>query len=333
MNERRAFVSRATSARNWLRLVVLLVGLGQLTACHFFRAPRADMPALSAGREAQSLHVQARDRRYVLYVPKRHDEHPPLVVLLHASRQTAESMRRVTGYAFERLAEQHGFIVVYPESHGRRWNDCRAAGRYRARRQNVDDVGFVLRLVDELVAKQRIDPARVFFVGYSSGAQLAFRIALERPERVAGIAAFSASLPTPESWSCNALGRPVPVLLMNGTHDRINPYQGGKVSVFGFASRGTVRSARASAEFFAELAGGSLVEHVSIVKGGQVAGERWRWYAPSAADVELLSVHGGGHVIPGPSSAFPRILGAVSRVIDGPREAWSFFARQLARAR
>jgi hypothetical protein len=33
-------------------------------------------------------------------------------------------------------------------------------------------------------------------------------------------------------------------------------------------------------------------------------------------------------VVPGPGAAFPRILGKVSDVLDGPREAWNFFARQ-----
>jgi hypothetical protein len=37
-------------------------------------------------------------------------------------------------------------------------------------------------------------------------------------------------------------------------------------------------------------------------------------------------------VVPGPSAAFPRILGKVSEALDGPREVWNFFARQHAGA-
>jgi polyhydroxybutyrate depolymerase len=44
--------------------------------------------------------------------------------------------------------------------------------------------------------------------------------------------------------------------------------------------------------------------------------------------VMLIAVHGGGHVVPGPDAAFPRILGKVTPVIDGPRQVWDFFARQ-----
>jgi poly(3-hydroxybutyrate) depolymerase len=39
-------------------------------------------------------------------------------------------------------------------------------------------------------------------------------------------------------------------------------------------------------------------------------------------------VQGGGHVVPSPGAAFPRILGRVSLAIDSARESWEFFARQ-----
>jgi polyhydroxybutyrate depolymerase len=150
---------------------VVLAPMIVLSACHFFRAPKAQVPTLSAGRNARTLRFQGQERSYLLYEPKRRRPRAPLVILLHASRQSAEDMRRTTGYAFEALAEQHGFVAVYPESYGRRWNDCRQAGRYRARRHNIDDVGFVLALIDQLAKTADVDPTRVFLVGYSSGAQ------------------------------------------------------------------------------------------------------------------------------------------------------------------
>jgi polyhydroxybutyrate depolymerase len=82
-------------------------------------------------------------------------------------------------------------------------------------------VSFVSALIDKLALTERIDPSRVFLAGYSGGGQLAFRFALERPERVAAIAAFSANLPTPDDLVCLARGEPVPALLINGTRDRI----------------------------------------------------------------------------------------------------------------
>jgi polyhydroxybutyrate depolymerase len=298
------------------------------TGCHLLRAPRAPVPALSAGIHADSVRVQDRARSYLVYLPPHRRARAPLLVLLHGSKQTGEGLRKATGYAFDKLADQHGFVTVYPDGYRRRWNDCRAAGRYAARKLQVDDVGFVLALIEQLRVRADIDPTRVFLAGYSAGGQLAFRIALERPDRVAGIAAFSASLPTSQNWACHVVGKPVPVLLVNGTRDRINPYQGGKVTVFGFASRGMVRSAQASAEYFADLAGVSTLERVRLGESDDTWIEQLRWYEPGATEVMLLTVHGGGHVVPGPDAAFPRILGPVSPALDGPGEVWRFFSRQ-----
>lgn len=298
------------------------------SACHLFRAPKPELPSLSAGIHSGTLRVQGLDRSYLIYTPKLRRPAAPLLILLHGSRQTGEGLRRATGYAFDRLADQHGFVAVYPDGFKRRWNDCRAGGRYAARKLGIDDVSFVLGLADELAAAGAIDPTQVFLAGYSGGGQLAFRVALERPERVAGIAAFGANLPSVDNFGCSAVGRPVPVLLINGTADRINPHAGGRVSVFGFASRGHVRSSRETAEYFAQLAGHHHVERTRIAESSQLWIEQLRWHAPNAAEVMLLAVHGGGHVIPGPSAAFPRVLGKVSSVIDAPHEAWQFFARQ-----
>lgn len=316
-------------SRAWsCSLLWLLVALG-LSGCHLLRAPSPRIPEQSRGRVPQQLHVDARIRSYVAYVPQTTRPGAPLLMLLHGSRQSAEDLRRATGYAFERIAEEQGFVVVYPEAFGTRWNDCRAAGAYAARAQNVDDVHFLTELIDTLATRVEIDRSRVFIAGYSSGAQLAFRAAIERPERFAAIAAFGANLPTEENWlrACGAASPRIPVLLVNGTGDRINPFAGGRVSVFGFASRGTVRSAWKSAEFFADARAAQRPRPRHEGAADDRWGE-WRWARPGAAEVVLLAVRGGGHVVPGPSSSFPRILGKVSRTLDGPRAAWSFFARQ-----
>ena len=92
-----------------------------------------------------------------------------------------------------------------------------------------------------------IDPREVFAVGYSNGAQMAYRLALEVPNEVRAVAAISANLPTPQNLDCRPSGQPVSVLVMNGTNDPINAYNGGTVSIFGFGNRGTVLSSEETA--------------------------------------------------------------------------------------
>ena len=69
----------------------------------------------------------------------------------------------------------------------------------------------------------------------------------------AGIAAISANLPTDDNSICQKAGRAVPVAIINGTADPINPYGGGRVTLFGFGDRGTVVSSAESAAQFARL--------------------------------------------------------------------------------
>ena len=102
-------------------------------------------------------------------------------------------------------------------------------------------------MVRALIARFRdshgIDASQVFAAGYSNGGQVVFRFAAEMPDRFAGLAAVAATQPTSDNFSCETSGRPIPVLLMNGTGGPIVPYTGGVISLFGFRPRGTALSA------------------------------------------------------------------------------------------
>jgi polyhydroxybutyrate depolymerase len=116
-------------------------------------------------------------------------------------------------------------------------------------------MGFIHALIARMAQEHGIDTKHVFVLGYSNGGQMAFRLAIETPDEVAAVAALGASLPTPDSSSCAQQGRTARVMLANGTLDPINPYEGGKVTIFGFGYRGTALSSRASADQLAQRNG------------------------------------------------------------------------------
>ncbi len=164
-------------------------------------------------------------------------------------------MSTLTFRAFDALAEEHGFIPVYPDGFESHWNDCRASASYAANTQDIDDVGFLRELVLTLQARHGVDPERVYATGLSNGGQMAYRLGLEAPELVAGIAAIAANLPIGDNLDCAAKGRAVPTLIINGTDDPVNPYAGGVVEILGNSSRGTVLSSLATANYWARLSG------------------------------------------------------------------------------
>lgn len=237
-------------------------------------------------------------------------------------------MRRISGYGFDRLAAQEGFLVAYPDGFEGHWNDCRKAASYSARLRDVDDVAFLRALVARLAQEYRVDPQRVYVAGYSNGGQMAFRLAAEAPGLPAAIAAVAASLPTTGNDACRPVERPTAALLINGTRDPINPYLGGKVSLFGFGDRGAVRSTLDSARWWAGLNGIAAPPDVApLTRPGPVWTERQRWQEDGHPPVELLSVHGGGHVLAQPDYRFPRILGKSDPELDAPVEIWRFFSQ------
>jgi polyhydroxybutyrate depolymerase len=309
---------------------IVVVALGGALFGYFVYSPAPEIPRLSGELTKGTIEVGGRKRTYLTYVPQGLTKGAPLVVVMHGSGENGARMRRATGYGFERLADERGFAVVYPDGYQGYWNGCNTAGDYSANKLNIDDVGFLAGLVDRLVAEIGVDPGRVFATGISRGGHMAFRLALEAPSRFRAVAAVAANVPMPENFKCKPAGQGTSsVMIMNGTKDPLNPFDGGEVTLFGFYGRGKVRSSRESGQYFADLnniAGTPETNGTPVTDGAHVQQVLWR--NDSTVEVELVAIHGGGHVIPQPYWRYPRILGPTPREPNGPAMIWAFFERQ-----
>ena len=318
-------------------LALLLVVVIALLWWWYLRADSMAPPALPGAVQTGSLDYEGHRRSWLAYVPASKPAHPALVFVLHASMGTGEDMRVMTRYGFDVLAERDGFIAVYPDGYERHWNDCRGSATYAANIENIDDVGFLHALVQRMVDEQGVDPAQVFATGLSNGGQMAFRLGLEAPDLVAGVAAMAASLPVDANLDCEPSGSAVAAMVMNGTADPVNPYDGGLVEIFGDASRGTVSSSVETAEYWAGLAGysrtGAYRAWPKQVDDDETYVTSTDWSAPGRVPVSLVTIVGGGHSVPNPVFNLPRILGPTSHQLDAPEVIWEFFDRVPSRAR
>lgn len=309
-----------------LSLLLLAVGVYE------FRFPRVAMPELSGTLHRGTLQVGGRDRSFCFYLPRSVERHPALLLVLHGSTMDGADMRQATVCGFDVVADREGFIAVYPDGYENHWNDCRVAGDYEAKRQRIDDVSFMRGLVDGFVEKYGVARERVFATGVSNGGQMTFRLALEAPDLVRGIAAIAASLPTADNQACSPVGRPIAVMVINGTADPMNPFQGGKVALYGLLySRGTVQSTMATMRYWAKLADCSGEPSSDFLSDrdpsdGTVT-RRWIWSSENGPDVVLLEVQDGGHTIPQRQTSFPRLLGHTSHDFSACEEIWKFFRR------
>ena len=311
-------------------LVVVAVAVVVLAWWWYLRADAMAVPALPGTLQTGSLQYQGHKRSWLAYVPASKVAEPALVLVMHGSRGDSLQMRTASRYGFDMLAERYGFVVVYPDGYENHWNDCRGSANYSANTDNIDDVGFLRALVQQMIDEQGVAPERVFATGLSNGGQMAYRLAMEAPELVAGIAAMAANLPVPANLGCEPSGEAVATLVMNGTADPVNPYDGGLVEIFGDTSRGAVMSAQDTAAYWAGLAGyrgeGEHRAWPQPVADDETSVHSIEWAAPGKVPVTLLRIEGGGHSVPHPVLSLPRILGPTSHQLDGPETIWQFFS-------
>ena len=146
--------------RRWL---VVVIGVATALAR---QNPACSMSRAVVDQETD-LQVGNLQRTYHLHVPSSYDgiTRTPLVLVFHGLLETSQEMVEMTGLS--ELADQTGFVVVYPDSIGRHWNDGR--GQTALAPRDVDDVGFVKALLRHLETTLAIDSTRVYATGMSNG--------------------------------------------------------------------------------------------------------------------------------------------------------------------
>lgn len=306
--------------------MALLIGLVILEMRHSY----PPMPKLAGRIERGALLHGGRMRTWIAYVPARPAQHPALVIALHPSMGTGERAREAFGYDFDLLADQNGFIAIYPQGFEGHWNDCKVRGAYSAKREDIDDVGFLHALVDRLVKDHNVDRSRVYVTGISNGGSMTLCLALQTPDFARAYAAVVASVPAPENMAGTPKNQAVSMLLMNGTDDPINPWNGGDVVLWPvLRNRGPVLSAQASVDYFRKLAGldgGPQVTRFPDVDAGDGSTvDRSLWSARGKRTVALYAVQGGGHNVPHPAMHGWRLLGNSNRDIHAATEIFKFF--------
>jgi len=288
------------------------------------QSPNPEPPRVTGKIQEGKIRVGDRERSYVAYLPASLSPGAALVIVLHGSNMTGERMRRATGWIFELLADRRGFALVYPNAHQGTWNECRKDASASARIAGIDDVGFVRALIGSFTTEFKIDHKKVNVFGFSGGGHMGFRLAFEAPGEIAAVAAAGASLPTPESSSCPVDGKTSRIMLINGSADPINPYDGGP-----HPAGGSVMSSQASVMAVAKR-NNMLARPVEKViqlpsKGDQTSVHLLTWQRGGQSVVALYSIRGGGYVIPQPVFRFPEHLG-VTGSFDTPSAAITFFA-------
>ncbi len=141
--------------------------------------------------EAHAFSNHAGTRAYKVYVPAGKSVQPlSMIVMLHGCTQSADDF--AAGTQMNRLADEHGFVVVYPEqaSHANAskcWNWFRPQDQLRG----AGEPCLIDGIVREVAARVGADPRRIYVAGLSAGAAMAVVMGQTYPELFAGVGAHS----------------------------------------------------------------------------------------------------------------------------------------------
>lgn len=275
----------------------------------------------SPGAYTLGFVVGGLERSINVYVPEGYDpdELMPLVLVLHGAGGTGAGVASFTG--FNALADEEGFVVVYPDGYRRAWNDQRPD----AELLQVNDVGFINAVIDFLDENLAIDPDRIYATGYSMGGMMSFRLGCQLQDRIAAAASVASTFPAYQLDAC-VFTNPVPVLVIHGTGDEVVPIQGYRDQ---FNNR-LMLSADETLRYWADHNNCTdAVETVSLPDTDPDDQTRVRVQShdecENDADVAVYIVRGGGHTWPGRPFEASFDLGRTSMDMDATRVVWEFF--------
>jgi len=295
--------------------------------------PRPGDPSLGPGDHLRTVTVGDLRRRYRIHVPASYDgsRKTPVVIAFHGGGGNPDAMVRVS--RLNDKSEEAGFLAVYPfgsgpdEDRGLTYNGGECCGY--AMRRDIDDVGFVREMLDDLEEVTNVDSGAVFATGLSNGGIMAYRVAAELADRIAAIAPVGGPL----MMETIEPSRPVAVMHFHGTADEFAPFEGG----FGENSRGgrgvtDFRSVERSLRLWIRANGCDSEPVVTklpdtVDDGTQVTRKTWGG-GRAGSEVVLIEIEGGGHTWPGvepPAAA--SFLGSATRDISANDLMWDFFRK------
>jgi polyhydroxybutyrate depolymerase len=149
----------------------------------------------------------------------------PLIVLLHGYGSSGQGQS--TYFGLDAQVAKRGFLLAKPDgthdtdgSEKRYWSAFPPA----AAPSPVDDVAFLMALVNDVGAAYSVDPDRVYLMGHSNGAFMAYRMACDHAETFAAVVALAGAV---EPSRCHP-SHPVSVAVVHGTEDQIIKVEGGQ---------------------------------------------------------------------------------------------------------
>lgn len=263
-----------------------------------------------------SILVENHYRSFSYNLPKKSLKGGSVIFIMHGSGGSSKDIIAKTT-ELQSIAGNDKLLIVYPEGYQHYWNECRKYSTAAANKENINENAFFTAMIDMVYKKFTINKTKVFAAGFSGGGHMAYKLALTMPSKIKAIAAIVANLPDSASCDCSYANKALPVLIINGTDDETNHYNGGEMFVNN-ANYGVMLSTENTFKYWANLAGYKTAPQKNSLPDKDLADhktiESYSYHQQNKPTVTLLKVIGGKHDYPGD--------------IDVYLYAWQFFKSQ-----
>ena len=152
-------------------------------------------------------------RTYIIHLPSGYNTNNkyPLVFSLHGLRANALQQKTIT--QFDKIADQKGFIVVYPNGTDKSWTTV-----------GNKDLDFLSNLVDSIRYNYSTNDC-LFMMGFSQGGFMTYKFALNSSHSLKAIAVGSGNI-SKAAQTASENAPQIPVLHFHGNADNIVPFNG-----------------------------------------------------------------------------------------------------------
>ena len=228
---------------------------------------------------------------YKLFIPRGTGSGAPLLVMLHGCTQSPDDFAR--GTRMNALAQEHGYIVLYPaqtsaKNPGKCWNWFREADQQRG----GGEAALIAALTRHVIDRHHIDARRVYAAGLSAGGAMAAVLGATYADVYAAIGVhsglpFGAARDVASAFAAMKSGRAdvetiraIPAIVFHGDRDTTVDACNGDALIAQFTSGKAERGA--TTESGSSEGGRRYTRALYRDADGVVVAEHWQ-------------VHGAGH--------------------------------------
>ena len=257
------------------------------------------------------------NRMYTLYKPDNLKEKAPLVFILHG--YTSNSTNIMNYSAMNSIADQHGFMVCYPQGTRNLYTGQTHWNANLKEMSSVEDSSFLNDLAKKLQAEYNLSDKNTFVGGMSNGGFMSYTLGCERSDTFKAIASITGTMSGYDWRNCNP-GK-VPVLQISGTNDMVVPMDGSMSSAGGWGGAPHIEKIMT---YWSNINECNKTKSENVLNADNTDNSYVKLDKKtdcySNHEVWLYTVYGGGHTWPGAWGNMD---------ISASEEIWKFFSRYI----